>query len=194
MKLKALSRCVIAGSLIALLLFNPSIKAEPEPEPQVATVGCLIVAVGVGIVIVWGLWKICDRALPPPPKPIITNTNIPSTNRLTKLSFELPPDFKLNNDYLIGISNFTDIISMSLESCTNLSNPTWIKEGYIRGLINNGAVTFVTTDVNGFPLMTNTVAIGIIDYKDQSHWVATNDVHSVINTSSSDKKFWRVTP
>lgn len=169
-------------TLIALVLVlaiaTPSKRAIADPQPQVAAVGCLIVTIAVGVTVVWGLIKICNRAFP-------ANTNAPATNSPPVTN---PPPGKTAAEF----TNVAVTITLTIESCTNLTAAVWAHEGHGTATIGDGYVTFVTTNNVG-EVLTNSSEIASMTYKGVSFWSVTNDVRSIIHEQVGEpKKFWRL--
>ena len=170
MKTKLLVLLLVAG----IAAFPISVR--PEPEPTVAPViGCAIVVVVVGGIVVYGINKICNRLLPSKPK-----TNAP-TNKVT---MTITASGAIGSD--APVTNYWAVINMRIESSTNLAQ--WDYEGTAIGYVTDGSVTFVTTNISGGSI-TN---VAPMVPAGETMWICTNDVHSIIRERhGSPLKFWR---
>lgn len=167
-----LTTALLVASFVALT--PSSIQADDQPnEPDNPVVaGCVVIA--VGIVVYWGLSKLCDKVLPPTTKPVtpppvvpppIIQTNSVPTNCPTcpkkKLMGVLNTDqgvtmaniaaFAFPDVQASNTVNFTTMFATVVESSRDMT--TWKPECTITGYLSS-AGSLVAYYTNGVLAMT----------------------------------------
>lgn len=134
---------------------------DPGTGKKSTTVVCAVVALGVGAVVIWGLWKMCSKIpVPPPvdpppppptnPPPIFNPTNAPPTNPPPKkpwwklglldnsASFDIS-SYGLQDSFNPNV-NYHTMVTFTIQSSTNLA--VWSEEVSATGWVSDNGIFF----------------------------------------------------
>lgn len=158
---------------------NSEVRADPAPEPPHWAAGCAVVI--TGIIIIWGLRKLCKMLPPgPPAQPPPHGTNQPPH----EAAFALTSPGRLDlPDVSLTISTNWQMTVTTFQSSTNLVN--WHDEYTVTNWYSPDQLVSVCAS-NGVPLQTNFLSVRF------TNDVIFNDFSAIAPTKVSDKvKLWR---
>lgn len=158
---------------------NSEVRADPTPEPPHWAAGCAVVI--TGIIIIWGLRKLCKMLPPgPPAQPPPHGTNQPPH----EAAFALTSPGRLDlPDASLSISTNWQMTVTTFQSSTDML--TWRDEYVVTNWFSADQLVSVCAS-NGVPLQTNFLAM---------HWtneMVVNDFSAVVPPKETAAlKLWR---
>lgn len=174
---------IITGLMVALLATVPpcNVQAQSNGKDNIVMIGCSLIVIGVGIVVIIGLKKMCDH-IPPvdqqptnnvPPMPPVPTNNIPTNSIPTNK----PPWYKrlaLLEDSQVGYYDIT-WLGLSDTNCgyaapviaytvlrfqESRDMATWNDLLYGTSWLSSAGTEFVWANTNHTPILTNYCRLG----------------------------------
>ena len=120
--------CILAGFLLAAPAVRAQFQPPPKPKPDAGLIECgfAIVIVVVGTIVLYKIWRFCDKHFPkpatPPPSPPATNSVPVGSITLASVSLSLG-----TNDvgwHAFDISDYTNCAPYVVLASTSISSST----------------------------------------------------------------------